>query len=137
MALPLKLEELVINRYCTFEYLLSYIGQSFPDRPVKCFCPFHENHDTPAAKLYQNEEGESIFCFTENRSYRPHDLLKSGIVPFTSNHVFSAIWQQLGEEEKSQFEDYVPQSLTQDYSSVFKEYRKGELSYFDLLAHMV
>lgn len=38
----------------------------------KCFCPFHHNVNTPAAKKY----GNVIHCFSCNRSYGTYDLLK-------------------------------------------------------------
>lgn len=39
----------------------------------KCFCPFHENTDTPAAKYY--EESNTIYCFSCQRIYSSYDLL--------------------------------------------------------------
>lgn len=44
----------------------------FGQRPPagKFFCPFHHNVNTPAAKVY----GNSIKCFSCNRSYSTFDL---------------------------------------------------------------
>lgn len=40
----------------------------------KCYCCFHPNHDTPAAKIY----GNVLKCFGEcNRVYGPYDFLKT------------------------------------------------------------
>lgn len=40
----------------------------------KCFCPFHENMNTPAAKIYDNV----LKCFGAcGRSYFPFDFLKT------------------------------------------------------------
>lgn len=38
----------------------------------KCFCVFHDNTHTPAAKVY----GNVMHCFVCNRSYTVYDLLK-------------------------------------------------------------
>lgn len=38
----------------------------------KMFCPFHDNHNTPAAKRY----GNFIKCFSCGRTYGVYDLLK-------------------------------------------------------------
>ena len=37
-----KLELSVIDYFCTFEYLLSYVGTEFPHESATCFCPFHD-----------------------------------------------------------------------------------------------
>ena len=42
------------------------------------FCPFHENHDTPAAKMYWNEYKNQweIHCFGEcHRSFSAYDYV--------------------------------------------------------------
>lgn len=39
----------------------------------KCFCPFHDNHNTPAAKVYQMK----MICFGEcQRGYDAYDFLR-------------------------------------------------------------
>lgn len=130
----LRLEFNVIDYFCTFEYLLKYAGINFPDRTMSCFCPFHDNTATKAAKLFCEEHNEHIFCFAENRQYRPHHLLTNNIVPFTVQHVFSAIWSKLSDSEKSIFSDYTRNyTLEKDFSSYYKDYKKGKLKYFELL----
>ena len=47
-----RLELNVIDYFCTFEYLLSYVGVDFPHESSTCFCPFHENVHTKAAKYF-------------------------------------------------------------------------------------
>lgn len=40
---------------------------------AKIYCPFHDNHNTPAAKIY----GNSMKCFGEcNRMFSPYDFIK-------------------------------------------------------------
>lgn len=130
-----KLEHNVIDYFCTFEYLLSYIGEEFPSESSTCFCPFHENTNTKAAKFFKEEHNEHIFCFAENKQYKPHHLLTTGIVPFTVNHVFSAIWQNLSDNERSIFSsDLHYTSLDVDFTQYYNNYKKGKLSYFELLS---
>lgn len=130
-----KLEHNVIDYFCTFEYLLSYIGEEFPSESSTCFCPFHENTNTKAAKFFKEDHNEHIFCFAENKQYKPHHLLTTGIVPFTVNHVFSAIWQNLSDNERSIFSsDLHYTSLDVDFTQYYNNYKKGKLSYFELLS---
>jgi hypothetical protein len=130
-----KLELNVIDYFCTFEYLLSYVGIDFPNRTMTCFCPFHENTRTKAAKFFKDEHKEHVFCFAENKLYKPHHLLTSGIVPFSVSHVFSAIWSNLSDSEKSIFAgDLQYHKITVDYSKYYADYKKCKLKYFDLLS---
>ena len=129
-----RLELNVIDYFCTFEYLLSYIGTEFPRESSTCFCPFHDNTNTKAAKFYKEDHDEHLFCFAENKQYKPHHLLTMGIVPFTVNHVFSAIWSNLSDDEKSIFScDLQSHQIGKDFNQYFNQYKKCKLSYFDLL----
>lgn len=129
------LEYKVIDYFCTFEYLLNYIGTDFPRESSTCFCPFHDNTNTKAAKFYAEEHNEHIFCFAENKQYKPHHLLTMEIVPFTVNHVFSAIWSNLSDSEKAIFnKDIQYHDISIDFSQYYNEYKKCKLSYFDLLS---
>lgn len=62
-----------------------YVNGIFPMRVVwsecfntklpygKCLCPFHDNTDSPAAKVYDNR----LVCFGAcQRTYYPYDFLK-------------------------------------------------------------
>ena len=130
-----KLELKVVDYFCTFEYLLSYVGIEFPRESSTCFCPFHENTRTKAAKFFKEDHNEHIFCFAENKQYKPHHLLTRGIVDFSVNHVFSAIWSNLSDEEKNIFSDDLKyHQVGIDFSQYYNSYKKCKLNYFDLLS---
>jgi len=130
-----KLELSVIDHFCTFEYLLSYIGRDWPSVSHSCYCPFHDNSQSPAAKFYKEEHNEHIFCFAEGVQYKPHHLLTKGIVPFTVNHVFSAIWNNLSDDEKNIFSEHLNyNSIGPNFDKQFELYKKCKLNYFDLLS---
>jgi hypothetical protein len=129
-----KLELNVIDYFCTFNYLLSYAGIEFPSETATCYCPFHENTNTKAAKHFSEEHNDHVFCFAEGKLYRPHHLLTTGIVDFSVNHVFSAIWANLSDDEKSIFsEDLRSHIVEVDFSQHYNNYKKCKLKYFDLL----
>lgn len=130
-----KLELKVIDYFCTFNYLLSYIGVDFPTESTACYCPFHENTRSKAAKFYKEEHNEHIYCFAEGKQYKPHHLLTNEIVPFSTSHVFSAIWTNLSEEEKNIFSnDFNDYSIAVDFSKYFEDYKKCKISYKELLS---
>ena len=68
----------IINRNFTFADL-SKRFQGVDDSSGNIFCPFHENHDTPAAKMYwdENQGIWVIHCFGEcHRSFTAYDYVK-------------------------------------------------------------
>lgn len=130
-----SLELKVIDYFCTFEYLLSYVGIDFPKESSTCFCPFHENTRTKAAKFFKEDHNEHIYCFAEAKQYKPHHLLTTGIAPFSVNHVFSAIWTRLSDDEKSIFSNELTYNhIVKDFSKYYTDYKKCKLKYFDLLS---
>jgi hypothetical protein len=74
---PLVIKE-VINKNFTFADL-SKRFEGVDDSTGNIFCPFHENHDTPAAKMYWDETKEIwiIHCFGEcHRNFTAYDYVK-------------------------------------------------------------
>ena len=68
----------VINRNFTFADL-SPRFKNVDSSTGNIFCPFHENHSTPAAKMYWNDEDEIwiIHCFGEcHRNYTAFDYVE-------------------------------------------------------------
>jgi len=67
------------------------------------FCPFHENHSTPAAKAFLDDEKDIIiiWCFTEQRRFSVYDYINLIIVrqwqKFSS--VQDYLINRLGEEK--------------------------------------
>lgn len=68
----------IINQNFTFADLSKrFIGVDSSTGNI--FCPFHENHDTPAAKMYWNEEKGiwNLHCFGECHStFTAYDYVK-------------------------------------------------------------
>ena len=51
-----------------------------------CFCPFHDNHNTPAAKIYKDDAGDSLYCFSvipdPSAAFSPFAITKSTLLSF-------------------------------------------------------
>lgn len=62
--------------YCNENYDIRELYEAVTGRkpPLgKCYCIFHSNHNTPAAKIYQNK----LKCFGEcNRLFGCYDIIK-------------------------------------------------------------
>lgn len=40
------------------------------------FCPFHQDHNKPSAKIFEDPDGDKLYCFTEKRMYSSWDYIK-------------------------------------------------------------
>lgn len=65
-----KIRDYINSNYSIQETYQHVFGR--PPHMGKIFCPFHDNKNTPAAKIY----GNIIRCFSCNRSFGPFDLLQ-------------------------------------------------------------
>ena len=133
-----EFKEWFIDRVVPFHMLLCSDAcihehnRQFPTDTGTCFCPFHDNYNTKSAKLYSDAGGQRIYCFAENRMYRPHDLITRGIVEIDIDKFFDRLWAQIDEATKAVL---VAQSALnvggipdlKDYSSLYDAYRRGEL----------
>lgn len=68
--------EYKVREYCNKNYDIRELYEAVAGRKPghgKCYCIFHDNHNTPAAKIYDN----SLKCFGEcNRMFGPYDILR-------------------------------------------------------------
>lgn len=108
-----------------------------------CFCPFHDNTRSPSAAIYNNDGVELLFCFSEQRQYRPTDvieiLLKKDIY-----QIGNKIWNSLSELEKNTFlkenitleDSFSTETHKKDmnkYSKYVKAFKYGEIKVHRLL----
>jgi Zn-finger protein len=94
------MRQLVVEKYS----LVKTLEKLFPGRHYqagqRCYCPFHDNTDTPAAAIYDDEKGETLWCFTEKRLYTVVDVLDQ----FLHRDVYElaeGLWVKMSEEEKA------------------------------------
>jgi len=135
---PQQLVRYVINRHVPFKVAARYAGIDLPVHEGSCFCPFHANADTPAAKLYIGEKGDSIHCFAEQRSYRPYDLFKQGLINKDVTTVFLRIWSQLSDQQRDEamqetnaVPNYTPIGWDELLVSM-RLYKEGAISYINI-----
>lgn len=164
MDATLEFQLKIIDFYTTFEYLLQYRSNEYSElipshytSNSTVYCPFHENKETKAAKLYpkDKESGiEKLYCFAENRLYLPHSLLSppkgivdksviyqfKSIIPYDPMWVFSAIWNHLPDKDKTYWKQINPdlaigEKISQ-YKGLYNKYKSGKLDLFSLLENI-
>lgn len=111
--------------------LAGYVNQTYEIRSIykaitgrepgngKVFCPMHDNHNTPAAKIY----GNNLKCFGVcNCIYTPYDLLRR-FFPEDLQRIETSIVLPETEEQKQNF-SYIPREsldLTKPLVVLIKE----------------
>jgi len=128
----------VINRTLSVSKLLSKCTEHKYSVYGNCFCPFHDNEDTPAAKIYAGPKGESLFCFSEGKTYRAHDVIRTFYGTPTVK-IFNKVWGKLNDKSKNTlkaefgmgYQDEDP--VWDNVVKISEDFKKGKLTYKELL----
>ena len=80
-----------------------------------CFCPFHDNTDTPSAFIYEDDDQETLFCFSERKSYSVADALET-LLHEDIYKIGEALWTRMSSLEQQQ---WLATHITLDYTSEF------------------
>lgn len=125
----------IIDHSVPFHIIAGYAGIELPSREGSCFCPFHDNTETPAAKLYRDLEGDRIYCFAEQRMYKPSDLIRKGLLRRDPLTIAARLWEQLSDDTKNQIlaslknpPDTMPANW-EEISSKLAAFREGRMTY--------
>lgn len=135
-----KFVEYAINRTIPLSQMFKQVGYEFSDEH-NVYCPFHENEDTPAGKIYHNDDGiDTLFCFSERKVFKAVDFIKKEIINTRVETIFYKVWRQLTEEQQQYLVDSyanIGESLNvavdfTPYEEDFKKFKKGAISYKDI-----
>lgn len=100
----LEFAKFVVNYKIPFPVMLEQAGLEGYRYNGKVYCPFHDNFDTPSAKLYQDDIGDCIYCFSERILYRPADVISKKLLNKSVIKIANKVWEQLSEMEQSEIE---------------------------------
>ena len=130
-----KFQKYVVDAVIPFPVMLRQAGLNGYSYDGKCFCPFHENYETPAAKLFKDSRGDTLFCFSEHKIYKPSDVIKVGLLKKSVEEVFKRLWSQLSEDKKEKLVelydkpiDYIPQAW-KDNKEILDKFKLGEVTF--------
>ena len=88
-----------LNRTVSMSALLHMITGEYYEIDRTCYCPFHDNTETKAAKIYKNAQVELLFCFTEHRTYNVVAAIKL-LTDWNEDAFFEKVWSKLSETKK-------------------------------------
>ena len=129
-----KFVKFVINRCMPIHKFYELLDMQWSyDHNV--FCPFHDNSNTPSARLYKNADGSTtLWCFSEQKMYRPSDFITKELVNLRLESVFYKLWRQLPQDYKDSLlnnynldSDYIPQQW-KDALPELEKFKQGKIN---------
>lgn len=98
--------------------------------------------------MYQNKDGrgDTIFCFSEQRVYRPSDVVNKGLLSMKIDTIFTRVWNQLSEITQEGLialyqkpVEYLPErwKANSDQLSKFKRNEIDYRTYIGMIASLV
>lgn len=125
-----KFVDYVINRFLPFKIIYRMIGIDYKDRGNN-YCIFHDNSNTPSARVYHNDTGDSLYCYSENRAYKPSHAFRKGIVEHRIESIAYNILKQFDDIQiKALLDDFgegldIKPTFTEEEIKVLEEFKKG------------
>lgn len=96
-------ERFVINYYGNLPKILKDLDVHV--QPNGLFlCPMHDNYDTPAAKLFKDDNGWAFYCFAEQRQFGTYDVYKE-YYHQNMKTLFRKIWSNLTPAQQAKMKD--------------------------------
>lgn len=94
-----QLEALVKEKYSLTKSLSKLNPENNYQVGQPCFCPFHENHNTPAASIYDDDKGQTLYCFSERKLYSVVDVFKD-LMHYDIYDLGNRLWSSMTEQEQ-------------------------------------
>ena len=129
-----KFVKYVVNK-CISCYRMMQMLDLTPTYTHNVYCPFHDNVDTPAARMYKAADGsDSIFCYSEHKVYRSSDFITKGLVNYRLESIFYKTWIQLPPEVQTQLIDnyngdvsYIPEKFKESLE-LMSQFKVGKIN---------
>ena len=93
-----KFVDYVINRFLPFKIIYRMLDVDYNDRGNN-FCIFHDNSNTPSARIYHNDTGDSLYCYSEGKSYKPSQAFRRGLISHRIETIAYNILKQFDETQ--------------------------------------
>ena len=139
-SLDLQSEKYVINRFIPMTALFKRLRINYRTNG-NMFCPFHDNRRTMAAHLYVEEDGsELLWCFSEHKMFGSWDVYKRFIPDINTNELAILILNKMSPDTAEFILNnvgYEKELKELPFKSYLNSFRKGEISYKELLKDIV
>lgn len=136
--------ERVINRVVRFQQLFDLAGMKIRTKKFKC--PFHDGTSNNSAVILKDERGERLYCYSEEKTYKPTDFIQKGFITVGIETLYNTIWPQLPDEFKQRImeetDEYkkskilLPKNI-EDSAPVLADFKKGKYDYKQFQKYIV
>lgn len=137
--LDIKLERFLINKYISMPKLFDDLGIEYRT-DSNMFCPFHDNIHTPSAKLYSDDNGWCLWCFSEGKMYNSYSVYKR-FTKVNTKELAKAIYDKLPDETKKEILNLLnveeKSSNILPYSDDLRDFKFKKISYTELLNKII
>ena len=126
-----KFVDYVINRFLPFEIIYKMLDMNY-NYGKNVMCCFHDNSNTPSARVYHNDTGDSLYCYSENRAYKPSHAFRKGLVEHRIESVAYNILKQFDDIQiKALLDDFgegldIKPTFTEEQLKVLEEFKNGK-----------
>lgn len=128
-------EKYIINRFVSMPKLFDELGIDY-NLHSNMLCPFHHNENTPAAKLYSDNDGYKLWCFSEGKMYGAWDVYKHYMEHINTNKLALKILNLFSvDDQKALLESVgIEFDTTQDITFIdaLKEFKQGKIDVIKL-----
>lgn len=95
--IDITMERYIINKYISMTKLFDELKIDYRT-DSNFYCPFHENYNTPSARLYNDKDGTCLWCYSEGRMYKPFNVYKTFYRQIDTNKLALMILNNLPEQ---------------------------------------
>lgn len=137
--IDIQVERYVINKYMSMPKLFDDLGIDYNERTTM-YCPFHRNIHTKAAKLYHDEVGWMLWCFSEQRMFGCYDVYKEFYPKVDTHKLAIFILRKLPEKEREKIIKEAGDILElQDlpFQEALIKFKRHTIKYSDLLNQII
>ena len=122
-----KFVDYIIDRFLPFSIVYKMLDTYCPDRG-NVMCIFHDNSNTPSARIYHNDRGDSLYCYSEGKSYKPSQAFRRGIIGHRIESIAYNILIQFTDDQINALVDEFGEGL--DIKPIFSEDELSQLGKF-------
>jgi len=128
-----KFVDYVINRFLPFKIIYKMLEVDYNDRGNN-FCIFHDNSNTPSARIYHNDNGDSLYCYSEGKSYKPSQAFRRGLIGHRIESIAYNILKQFDETQVQALLDEfgvgldIKPTFTEDELSTLNKFKNSEVT---------
>lgn len=137
--IDIQIERYVINKFMSMPKLFDKLDIDY-DENTTMFCPFHKNTHTKAAKLYNDVNGWSLWCFSEQKMFGAYDIYKEFLPKVDTHKLAVMLLKRLPPNEQEQIikeSGDILELQELPFQSSLTKFKEHNIKYRDLINQII